>query len=483
MPRASAEEAGLTLLAPEAPGITARRDSLRRRALAGADVLGFCVSYSVALLVLAPTEAAFFTPLPALVLAVWLVINKAMRQYDRDVNLLRASTLDEIPKVIESVLLAAGLLFMLAPISDVDFAQAQAAAFAMTGTLVLLAGRGAARYLVRRALAPERILVIGSGYVCDLVARKIARRPFFGAEVTGFVDTTDSSRPPLSGEAAVSRLGSLEEFEAICEEHGIERAIVAFTASDHESLIDVVRRSKRLGVKVSIVPRLYEVCGTSVELDNVEGVTLLGVRPVLRTSSTLRLKRGLDIAGASLGLLVAAPVLLTAAVAIKMTSSGPVFYRQDRVGRGNQRFSMLKLRTMVDGAHAMRAELAAFNEVPGGTLFKMEADPRVTPVGRFLRRTSIDELPQLWNVLRGEMSLVGPRPLIPEEDTAVLGWHRARLDLTPGLTGPWQVLGRNAIPFDEMVRIDYLYVAEWSLWNDLKLLVRTLPIVFGQRGC
>jgi lipopolysaccharide/colanic/teichoic acid biosynthesis glycosyltransferase len=142
---------------------------------------------------------------------------------------------------------------------------------------------------------------------------------------------------------------------------------------------------------------------------------------------------------------------------------------------------MFKFRTMVVGADNMKPALAELNEMDG-KMFKIADDPRVTRVGRLLRKTSIDELPQLFNVLRGEMSLVGPRPLIPDETDQIIGWHRARLDLTPGLTGPWQVMGRNAIPFDEMVKLDYLYVADWSLWNDIKLLVRTLPVVVGRRG-
>jgi lipopolysaccharide/colanic/teichoic acid biosynthesis glycosyltransferase len=159
-----------------------------------------------------------------------------------------------------------------------------------------------------------------------------------------------------------------------------------------------------------------------------------------------------------------------------------VLFRQERVGRGNRQFRMLKFRTMVRDAEELRPDLEHLNEMTGGAMFKIADDPRITRVGGLLRRASLDELPQLWNVLRGEMSLVGPRPLIPSENAHVIGRHRARLDLTPGLTGPWQVMGRNAIPFSEMVKLDYLYVAEWSLWNDLKLIVRTLPVVIGRRG-
>jgi lipopolysaccharide/colanic/teichoic acid biosynthesis glycosyltransferase len=180
--------------------------------------------------------------------------------------------------------------------------------------------------------------------------------------------------------------------------------------------------------------------------------------------------------------LLLAPLFAVIAVAIKLTSQGSVFFLQERVGRGNRVFHMWKFRTMVRGARHQQADLAHLNEMEGGAMFKIADDPRITPVGRILRRASLDELPQLWNVLRGEMSLVGPRPLVPAENDQVMGWHRTRLDLTPGLTGPWQVMGRNAIPFQEMVKLDYLYVTDWSLWSDIKLLLRTLPVVVGRRG-
>jgi exopolysaccharide biosynthesis polyprenyl glycosylphosphotransferase len=230
------------------------------------------------------------------------------------------------------------------------------------------------------------------------------------------------------------------------------------------------------------VPRLFEVIGSGVEIDQVEGMTLMGIRGLTRTTSTLALKRAMDITGAGLGLIVLSPVLLLAALAVKLTSPGPVLFRQPRVGRANRQFLMWKLRTMVDGADRMQDELLHLNEMEGGAMFKMADDPRVTRVGKILRRTSLDELPQLWNVLRGEMSLVGPRPLVPSENDHVMGWHRTRLDLTPGLTGPWQVMGRNSIPFQEMVKLDYLYVTDWSLWSDVKLLLRTLPVVVARRG-
>jgi len=217
-----------------------------------------------------------------------------------------------------------------------------------------------------------------------------------------------------------------------------------------------------------------------VEFDDLDGTTLLGLRRYGLSRSSRALKRALDIVGAGVGLVVAAPLWLGAAIAIKRSSSGPVLFRQRRIGREGREFSMLKLRTMVEGADEQKLALRWLNEADG--LFKIADDPRMTPVGRFLRRTSLDELPQLVNVVRGEMSLVGPRPLVPEEDDRVEGWQRRRLQLYPGMTGIWQVFGSARIPLGEMVKIDYLYAANWSLWLDCKIMLQTVPHVLRRRG-
>jgi lipopolysaccharide/colanic/teichoic acid biosynthesis glycosyltransferase len=189
----------------------------------------------------------------------------------------------------------------------------------------------------------------------------------------------------------------------------------------------------------------------------------------------------LDVLLSFIGLVVLAPVFALLAILIKLDSPGPIFFRQLRMGAGDKPFQMLKFRTMTDGADARKEELAHLNrhDAPGGDarMFKIAGDPRVTRVGRLIRRHSLDELPQLVNVLKNEMTLVGPRPLILEEDRYVAGWARKRLDLKPGMTGLWQVLGRNEIPFDDMVKLDYLYVTSWSLWRDCRLLLRTVPLV------
>jgi exopolysaccharide biosynthesis polyprenyl glycosylphosphotransferase len=387
-------------------------------------------------------------------------------------------TLDELPRILHSVVLGGALIYLLWPlIPGVQVGREQTIVFiaaALTGTVAL---RTFARMRVARALPQERCLIVGSGTVARQLAAKLRSYGEYGVELVGFVDGTGRDGAEEDPEV----LGDVSELDRICRALCVDRVVIAFSAVSHEELINVVDTAARLQLQVSIVPRLFEGVSQVVEIDNVHGMTLHGLRGLTRTRSSLRLKRAIDILIAGTGLLALSPVMIAAAIVVKASSPGPVFFRQRRIGRSDEAFRMFKFRTMYQGADALKTELLHLNEA-SGPMFKIAADPRVTRVGRWLRRTSIDELPQLLNVLRGDMSLVGPRPLVPDEDGHVIGWHRARLDLTPGLTGPWQVLGRNAIPFAEMVRIDYLYVAEWSLWNDVKLLIRTAPLVLRGNG-
>jgi exopolysaccharide biosynthesis polyprenyl glycosylphosphotransferase len=240
-------------------------------------------------------------------------------------------------------------------------------------------------------------------------------------------------------------------------------------------MLDAIRLVKALGVRVSVLPRVLEVVGSSVEFDDVNGVPVLGVRSFGLSRSSMFVKRVTDIVGASFSLLVVMPIMVVIALALRLTSHGPILFRQVRVGRDGRRFHLLKFRSMVDDAEARKSDLLDLNESDG--LFKIADDPRVTGVGRLLRKTSLDELPQLFNVLRGEMSLVGPRPLVVDEDEKIVGWHRRRLHLTPGMTGPWQILGPSRASLQEMVNIDYLYVANWSFWTDVKIMLRTVAFV------
>jgi exopolysaccharide biosynthesis polyprenyl glycosylphosphotransferase len=276
----------------------------------------------------------------------------------------------------------------------------------------------------------------------------------------------------------------LTEIRDLAQTLDVHRAIIApgwGADADAGETLNLVRTLKAVDVRVSVLPRMLEVVGSAVEFDDLHGVTLLGVRRFDLTRSSAALKRAFDVLGASLGVLAISPLLIAVAILIKLDTRGPVFFRQLRVGRHGRRFHMIKFRTMVPDADAMKDSLRDRNEAKEG-LFKIAQDPRVTRIGRFLRITALDELPQLFNIVKGEMSLVGPRPLIVEEDERIEGWHRRRLELMPGMTGPWQILGPSRVPLKEMVALDYLYVANWSLWTDVKILLRTVPHVFGRRG-
>jgi lipopolysaccharide/colanic/teichoic acid biosynthesis glycosyltransferase len=266
----------------------------------------------------------------------------------------------------------------------------------------------------------------------------------------------------------------------LVEELQIHRVVIEPSAPHPGVTHDLVREAKATGARVSLHPRMLEVVGSSIELDDIQGLTLLGVRSFGLSRSSALLKRAFDATGAALGLIALSPLVAVIAAAIRLDSKGPVIYRQPRIGREGRTFMIWKFRTMVDGADALKESLREHNEAEG--LFKIAADPRITRVGRRLRQYSLDELPQLVNVLRGEMSLVGPRPLVADDDGRITGLDRRRLSLTPGMTGHWQVLGSARVPLGEMIKLDYLYVASWSLWTDVKILLRTLPYVIARRG-
>jgi lipopolysaccharide/colanic/teichoic acid biosynthesis glycosyltransferase len=241
---------------------------------------------------------------------------------------------------------------------------------------------------------------------------------------------------------------------------------------------------KDLDVQIDIVPRFFDVTGPGLTVHSVEGLPLIGLPPLRLSFSSRVIKRAMDLAISLATIVLLAPLFAVVALLIKLDSRGPVFFRQVRMGYRNRTFRVWKFRTMAPDADERKAEVVHLNKHLAGDarMFKIREDPRATRLGRVLRRTSIDELPQLFNVVLGQMSLVGPRPLILDEDQHVQDWGRRRLDLKPGITGLWQVLGRSDIPFDEMVKLDYLYVTGWSLKTDLQLVARTIPVVVGRRN-
>jgi exopolysaccharide biosynthesis polyprenyl glycosylphosphotransferase len=337
--------------------------------------------------------------------------------------------------------------------------------------------RAAARSLALNAAPAERCLLVGDSDAAKTIRAKFSDHHGVKADLVAHLDPSDVAKWSADAVSAPR----LSEIRALGRSLHIQRAIIASDCVDPSQMPDLICTLKTVGIKVSVLPRLLEVVGSSVEFDDLHGVTMMGIKRFALTRSSTRVKRGFDLITTVIGLVAVAPLFAAIAVAIKLDSRGPVFFRQRRVGRHGEHFEVLKFRTMVDGADAMKESLRDRNEAQEG-LFKIADDPRITRVGSLLRKTALDELPQLVNILKGEMSLVGPRPLVLDEDQHVTGWYRQRLELTPGMTGPWQILGPARVPLREMGAIDYLYVANWSLWGDLKILLRTIPHVLARRG-
>ena len=458
--------------------VSVRRDGIFRRALAASDIVAAYLSLLFAITVLRYGGVSL-RPTVLLVGPFVILASKALGLYDRDQHVLRKATLDEAPSILQlSVLYALAVWFAEVFLFAGKLTRPQVFLLAAASFVTMTVGRALARRLARAITSPERCIVLGSEADTARIAGKLATSPGVSATLVGRVALhTDDARD--SG--AHNLLGKTEVLAHVIDQYRVERVIIASDSHDQEEILQAIRLSKALGARVSVLPRLLEVVGSSSTYDDVDGITLLGVRPYGLSKSSELLKRTMDLAGSAIGLVFLAPMMVALAVAIKLDSRGPVFFRQPRIGRNGERFSMFKFRSMVNDAEEFKGALAHRNEAEGG-LFKIRDDPRITHVGRFLRTTSLDELPQLLNVFHGNMSLVGPRPFVPDEDALIEGWERRRLTVRPGMTGLWQVFGSSRIPKSEMVKIDYLYGANWSMWLDLKILLRTVPYVLNRRG-
>jgi exopolysaccharide biosynthesis polyprenyl glycosylphosphotransferase len=452
-----------------------RREALFRRSLGLTDVLASFLALELAVQ-LVPGKAGHLR-IAALVLVPFIIlISKALGLYDRDQHRLRKTTLDEAPTLLHlAVFYALGVWLLEALVLSGHLSRPQV--FVLTGASFALTMicRATTRGLTLRMSDPERCLIVGNHRDAERAAHKLTSSSGVKAMIVGRVSITDE------GSDGFPSLGEYRCLPDVVQQHGVQRVVIAPDGHDQEEILHCIRLVKALGVNVSVLPRLLEVVGSSSVFDDVGGTTLLGVRQYGLSKSSELLKRLMDVVGAGLALLVLTPLFLIVSVLIRLDSPGSAFFRQARIGRRGERFWIIKFRTMVRGADRMKDEMRGLNQVEGG-LFKIAEDPRITRVGRFLRRTSLDELPQLINVLRGEMSLVGPRPLVLDEDALIEGWERRRLAVKPGMTGLWQIYGSSRIPKPEMVKIDYLYGANWSIWLDLKILIRTVPYVLGRRG-
>jgi exopolysaccharide biosynthesis polyprenyl glycosylphosphotransferase len=443
------------------------------------DFLAAAISACVADLVAGPAGANSVVYIAAAAL-LWPLTAFSIGLYRGDQLSAWASAVPDVPRTFVA------LLIMSWPLLGIG------SALGATGpailTLITIAGTAGisafSRSGVRARLHKsdeliQRTLIIGSGVVAGQVVEKLENNRQFGLVPIGIVDDDVH----LVGLPDMPWLGRFSDLTKVIEQEHPDRVIIAFSKASHEELLECIRACRDARVAIDVVPRLFEFLDGVRALDQVGGLPLLSIgRPAL-SSISMAAKRMLDAVGAAALIVLFSPLMLAIAVAIKLESRGPIFFLQPRAGRGGTSFRLVKFRSMYVDAEERKAALTEMNESTDGVMFKIKEDPRVTRVGRVLRRFSLDELPQLFNVLVGEMSLVGPRPLIfSESDALDAEWHLRRLELRPGLTGPWQVYGRSQNPFQEMVRFDYQYVAGWSLARDIELLLATIPAVLSGRG-
>ncbi len=479
-------DAGPTTVGAVTPTARHTRRTLVRRALIVSDAWSLGLTFAIVHVAVGATGPGFDSSkelvLFLLSLPCWLAIAGLYGLYEGDRLRADTSTLDDFWPLFHGITVGVWTTFVVIRLSNVlQASERRLILFWFVALAVLPLGRSIARVYIRTRVAfLQRTVIVGAGLVGQEIARKIKRNPGYGLQLAGFVDADPL---PMHHELADVRvLGPTDQLAEIVRSHNIERVMLAFTGDGHDAGLDVVRACNDLDVELDIVPRLFEVVGSKARFHSLQGTPLLGLTPPMLSGSHRIAKRSVDIVGASVGLILLSPVLIGAAIAIRFNSPGPMLFRQTRIGRGQRPFTILKFRTMVEDAEQRKAEVAHLNAHldTDARMFKIPDDPRVTSVGRVLRKYSLDELPQLVNVLRGQMSLVGPRPLIPHEHQYVNDWGLKRLDLTPGLTGLWQVFGRSEIPFAEMLVLDYLYVTNWTLWGDIKLVARTLPALMGK---
>jgi exopolysaccharide biosynthesis polyprenyl glycosylphosphotransferase len=493
-----ARRAGHVAKASAKGGLSTRRPSkLRVGATVMADAIALVVSAILAaiaidLLADAPLFHRLFSPFASetragivffvCLMPFWLAALWAFGLYREPGRSIGGFNLGEALSGLTALTAASWLL--LVGLVFVQGAHAPIAiliAFWLLAIMLVPLARWVGRLTVwRRSAFQERVLIIGAGEVGHTIAAKMNKHPEYRVKLVGFLDDGEPRRNGDGG-PPVPVIGALGDLDRVVVAEQVDRVIVAFSRARHNDFLRVVRACADSGVKVNIVPRLFEVVSSRALVDDVEGIPLLDVGHVELSRFNMGAKRTFDLILGGLLSIPILPVLAAVAIAVRFDSRGPVFYRQERMGRAGRTFRIFKFRSMYVGADLERKGLADQNDY-SGPMFKMRQDPRVTRVGAFLRRWSIDELPQIINVMKGEMSLVGPRPLWVEEAKQCRGWTQKRLDITPGITGLWQVLGRTNIPFDEMVKLDYMYVTGWSLSWDIKLLLQTVPAVLEKRG-
>jgi exopolysaccharide biosynthesis polyprenyl glycosylphosphotransferase len=474
---------------------TARRRWLVPRSLVIADLAGLTVAYLVAMALWggrtgperlgSPRELVLF----ALTLPCWVIVASVHDLYRRDEERVDHSTTDDAVGIFHLVTIGAWLLLVasrLDGLQDPDVYRL-IGFWALAVCFVLLARTLARQSYRRRPAYQQNTVIVGAGNVGQLVARKLLKHREYGINVVGFVDREPRMRRADLPEH-LTILGGPDRLQEIVDRLDVERVVIAFSSEPLPDLLSVLRCLRSTRVQIDLVPRLFELVGPRVDQHTIEGLAVLGLPPARPTTTARSLKRATDIVGATIGLIALAPLFAYIALRIRLDSPGPVLFRQTRLGAGMKKFTTLKFRTMkVDtdtSAHEayVRATMSAAAEANGNGIYKLERPDDVTNFGRWLRRMSLDELPQLINVLRGDMSLVGPRPCIPYETENYAPHHLERFQMPQGLTGLWQVTARANSTYGEALDMDVAYVRGWSLGLDLRLLMRTPLQVLRQRS-
>jgi exopolysaccharide biosynthesis polyprenyl glycosylphosphotransferase len=417
------------------------------------------------------TEYLWFQLWYTVLMLIFLNLDGAYLQRRGGSWLTEAYRIASATTTVAVILIAA--TFIIQPLVYSRLLLAEAAAI----TIALLSGARAVRRIVeaqlrKRGVGVARVIIVGAGETGRAVMRAIVARPELGYQVVGFVDD-DPGKGDLGRFKA---LGGLDQLGTLVKSERVDEVIIALPSTYHRKIIEVVRACEKFGARARVVPDLFHLSISRVDVDDIGGVPLLGLKEATIPRTGRLVKRALDILLSALALVLAAPLMLLTAIAVRLESPGPAIFKQIRIGQRGRPFYFYKFRSMRQGAEEEQARLLDRNEA-SGPLFKIKDDPRLTRVGRFLRRASIDELPQFFNVLKGEMSLVGPRPGLPDEVAQYQSWHRQRLEISPGISGLWQISGRSDLTFDEMVMLDIYYIENWSLGLDLTILLRTIPRV------
>jgi exopolysaccharide biosynthesis polyprenyl glycosylphosphotransferase len=422
-----------------------------------------------------------YQPLAALLLLVMMLVLVLKDAYRRRMS--RDVVAEAITIFSASTISVAAIVVVTAMLHQWEYSRAVILYVWVLAITLVISGRALHRSLqalyYRKGRGVTRLLVVGATDVGKMIMQSVMNRPDFGYQLVGFVEHRPS--PSVQNFGRFRALGTLVDVSALAESGAIDEIIVALPASAHEEMWPILSVCERLGVGMKLVPDLFEMSLGRVRIDDIAGIPLLDVQERSLRLVARATKRATDVVLATLLLVLSAPIIGLLGALVRVESEGPAFLRQERVGVDGKLFSCLKLRTMRVDASDVDASLQAMND-SDGPLFKLRNDPRCTPLGKRVRRWSLDELPQLWNVVRGDMSLVGPRPPLPHEVATYDERQMRRLEVNPGMTGIWQISGRSDLSFDEMVMMDIHYVENWSLGLDVTILLRTLAAVLARHG-